>query len=78
MATKSGNLKDTPPKISSWRDSDWAHRLGIGRWNPKQQSEAYIFLLLSFIGFVIFVGFPILYSLWLSFQQWNLIEPQLF
>lgn len=76
MATKSSEATDIPSKKKNdWRDSSWAHRFGIGRWNPQQQSEAYLFLLLSFVGFVIFVGFPIVYSLWLSFQQWNLLSP---
>src|SRR5690606_12753722 len=71
------NLTEAESVSTTWRDSDWARRAGIGNWNSQQQSEAYLFLLPSIIGFMIFVGFPILFSLWLSFQQWNLLtEPE--
>ena len=30
-------------------------RTGIGRWNPQQQSEAWIFLLPGLAGFIIFI-----------------------
>ncbi|MDQ7036156.1 MAG: sugar ABC transporter permease [Anaerolineae bacterium] len=75
MATQPTELANKPKSTSNWRDSDWKYRLGIGNWNPNQQSEAYIFLLLSLLGFVIFVVFPIVYSFWLSFQEWNLLSP---
>lgn len=45
------------------------------RWHPDQQWEAYLFLLPSLIGFFIFVAFPVLASLGLSFVEWNLIRP---
>ncbi|NJN83391.1 MAG: sugar ABC transporter permease [Caldilineaceae bacterium] len=44
-------------------------------WRPDQQSEAYLFLLPSFLGFFIFVALPVLASLGLSFVEWNLIRP---
>ncbi|NIV31585.1 MAG: hypothetical protein GWN58_19495, partial [Anaerolineae bacterium] len=40
---------------------------GFGRWRPQQQSEAYLFLLPSLIGFAIFVIIPILGAFVLSF-----------
>ena len=48
------------------------------RWNPSQQSEAYLFLLPSFLGFLLFVVGPVLASLVLSFMDWNLINPPTF
>ena len=75
MATRSTELTDKPQAVSNWQDTDWARRLGIGAWNPNQQSEAYLFLLLSLIGFSVFVVFPIAFSLWLSFHEWDLLTP---
>ncbi len=48
------------------------------RWRPDQQWEAYLFLLPSFLGFLIFVVLPVLASLWLSFVDWNLLTPPKF
>lgn len=44
-------------------------------WRPDQQWEAYLFLLPSLAGFLLFVALPVLASLWLSFVEWNLIKP---
>lgn len=41
------------------------------RWRPDQQWEAYLFLLPSLAGFLIFVALPVLASLTLSFVEWN-------
>ena len=49
--------------------------LGLNKWRPHQQSEAYLFLLPGFIGFGLFVLLPIAGSLGLSFFEWNLIRP---
>jgi multiple sugar transport system permease protein len=43
------------------------------RWRPDQQWEAYFFILPSFLGFLIFVGMPVVVSLVLSFASWNLL-----
>jgi multiple sugar transport system permease protein len=48
------------------------------RWRPNQQSEAYLFLLPSFLGFLLFVVVPMLGSLALSFANWNLLTPPTF
>ena len=48
------------------------------RWRPDQQWEGYLFLLPSFIGFLIFVAFPVIVSLVLSFVNWNLLSPPVF
>lgn len=45
------------------------------RWRPDQQWEGYLFLLPSFLGFLLFVALPVLASLALSFVDWNLLRP---
>ena len=50
-------------------------RKGLLRWRPDQQWEGYLFLLPSFIGFLIFVAIPVVVSLLLSFVNWNLLRP---
>jgi len=52
------------PPASIWR-----------RWRPDQQWEAYLFLLPSFVGFLVFVALPIVASLSLSFVHWSLLSP---
>lgn len=47
-------------------------------WRPGRQNEAYLFLLPSFAGFLLFVVGPVLASLVLSFMDWNLINPPTF
>jgi multiple sugar transport system permease protein len=49
-----------------------------GRWRPDRQWEAYLFLLPSFAGFVIFIAGPVLAALALSFVRWNLIGAPAF
>src|SRR5579859_429594 len=46
-----------------------------GNWRPNQRSEAYLFLLPSMLGFLIFIVLPVLGSLALSFSHWNLLTP---
>lgn len=47
------------------------------RWRPDRQWEGYLFLLPSFVGFLLFVALPVLASLALSFVDWNLLRaPQ--
>ncbi|MBL7183851.1 MAG: sugar ABC transporter permease [Anaerolineae bacterium] len=48
------------------------------RWRPDQQWEAYLFLLPSFVGFLIFVALPVIAALALSFVRWNLLTPPTF
>jgi multiple sugar transport system permease protein len=45
------------------------------RWRPDQQWEAYLFLLPSLIGFLVFVLLPVATSFGLSFVDWNLLRP---
>jgi multiple sugar transport system permease protein len=48
-------------------------RRKLWRWRPDQQWEGYLFVLPSFIGFLIFVALPVIVSLLLSFVEWNLL-----
>ena len=50
-------------------------RQGWLRWRPDHQWEAYLFLLPSLAGFLIFVAVPVIVSLLLSFVNWNLLRP---
>jgi len=45
------------------------------RWRPDQQWEAYLLLLPSLAGFLIFVVLPVVGSFGLSFVKWNLLRP---
>lgn len=55
-----------------------ATRSRSGGWNPNQQNEAYLFLLPSLAGFLLFVAIPVIASLALSFMDWNLLTPPRF
>jgi multiple sugar transport system permease protein len=46
-----------------------------GGWRPGRQSEAYLFLLPSMLGFLVFIVVPVVASLVLSFMRWNLLNP---
>ncbi len=47
------------------------------RWRPDQQWEAYLFLLPSLLGFLVFVALPVVISMLLSFVDWNLLtQPE--
>lgn len=45
------------------------------RWRPDHQWEAYLFLLPSLLGFLVFVAAPVVMSFLLSFVNWNLLQP---
>ena len=62
------------PITSKPQKQSWLHRLGFGVWRADQQSEGYLFLLPSLIGFLIFVIIPIIASLILSFYRWDLLS----
>lgn len=52
-------------------------RRSLLRWRSDRQWEGYLFLLPSFIGFLLFVALPVLASFALSFVDWNLLRsPQ--
>jgi len=63
---------------SGWRHSSLGRLLGLDRWNPHQQSEAYLFLLPSLLGFMLFVVLPALGSLGLSLVEWKLTNTPTF
>lgn len=46
------------------------------RWRPDQQWEAYLFLLPSLAGLLIFVVLAVALSLGMSFQDWGLAGPK--
>ena len=50
-------------------------RRGLLRWRPDQQWEAYLLLLPSLAGFLVFVILPVVGSFGLSFVKWNLLRP---
>lgn len=81
MSINTGQLSSpqgTEPPPSGWRQSFLGRWLGLDRWNPYQQSEAYLFLLPSLIGFGAFVLLPALGSLLLSLVEWKLTNQPTF
>lgn len=48
------------------------------RFDPDQRWEAYLFLLPSLLGFLIFVLIPVFVALGLSFFDWSLLSPAQF
>lgn len=65
----------TPKITSASATKSWLQKLSPGRWRADQQSEGYLFLLPSLLGFILFVIFPIIASLALSFYKWDLLTP---
>ena len=47
----------------------------IGKLARQEEKAAYLFLLPWLLGLVLLLGFPILASFFLSFTQWNLMNP---
>ena len=41
----------------------------------KEALAGYIFILPAVLGFILWTAGPMLYSLWLSFHSWNLVQP---
>ena len=71
MATPPTTISESTrvrPAITPW----WR------QYRPDRQWEAYLFLLPSFIGFLIFVVVPVVAALGLSFVNWNLLSPPAF
>ncbi|RME85300.1 MAG: sugar ABC transporter permease [Caldilineae bacterium] len=48
------------------------HHRSWRRWRPDQQWEGYLFILPSFLGFLVFVIAAVLFSLGISFSHWGL------
>lgn len=68
---------NTPPLAANTQSAAGARRRR-GRWNPNSQPEAFLFLLPSLIGLLLFTVLPVLAALWLSFVDWNLIRAPRF
>lgn len=48
------------------------------RFQVREWLDGYIFAAPFLIGFTVFVAFPMLYSVWLMFQKWDLLSPPVF
>ena len=44
----------------------------------REWLEGYLFAAPFLIGFTVFVAFPMLFSIWLMFQKWDLLSPPVF
>ena len=51
---------------------------GPTRLRLREWLEGYLFAAPFLVGFTAFVAFPMLYSIWLMFQQWDLLSPPVF
>lgn len=40
----------------------------------KENIAGYLFILPTFIGFTVFMAYPLFYSIFLSFWDWNMFE----
>lgn len=74
MALQPHDQTRNPPH----RPTAVAARRWRGAWRPSYQPEAYVFLLPSLIGFLLFTVLPVLGALVLSFVNWNLLSPPKF
>ena len=48
------------------------------RTRAREWLEGYLFAAPFLIGFTVFVAFPMLFSIWLMFQKWDLLSPPKF
>lgn len=53
--------------------SRWPSRLKLREW-----AAGYLFAAPFIVGFLAFTAFPMLYSIWLSFNKWDLLSPPRF
>ncbi len=67
MSKTSPSIQQEQPPAARPKRRRW------GAWRSDQQSEGYLFILPSLIGFILFVIFPIIASLVLSFYKWDLL-----
>ena len=49
-----------------------------GKLRVREWLEGYLFAAPFLIGFTAFVAFPMLFSIWLMFQKWDLLSPPVF
>lgn len=45
------------------------------RWQDNPAVMGWLFLLPSFLGFVVFAAIPVVRGFWISFTNWNLLSP---
>ena len=55
-----------------------ASRRGPTVLRMREWLEGYLFAAPFLIGFAAFVAFPMLFSIWLMFQKWDLLSPPVF
>jgi len=55
-----------------------ARRKRVSWLTVREWLEGYFFASPFIIGFLVFTAFPMLYSIWLSFQKWDLLSPPIF
>jgi len=48
------------------------------RMRVREWLEGYLFAAPFLVGFTAFVAFPMLFSIWLMFQKWDLLSPPVF
>jgi multiple sugar transport system permease protein len=49
--------------------------LSVERKKVKDKATSFLFLIPYLVTFVLFMGFPVIYGLWISLHKWNLLEP---
>ena len=47
-------------------------------YRRREWLQGYLFASPFLIGFTVFVAFPMLYSVWLMFQNWDMLSPPKF
>jgi len=52
--------------------------MSYSKLQRHEMIAGYLFLLPSFLGFSVFIIFPVFFSLFLSFTEWNMISPMRF
>lgn len=53
----------------------WNGGNSLNREDKKQAALGYVFLLPSFVMFAVFMFYPLFYTLYLSFFEWNMVKP---
>jgi ABC-type sugar transport system permease subunit len=53
-------------------------RQRLSKLRVREWLEGYLFAAPFLIGFTVFVAFPMLFSIWLMFQKWDLLSPPVF
>ncbi len=55
-----------------------ARRKSVSWLTVREWLEGYFFASPFIIGFLVFTAFPMFYSIWLSFQKWDLLSPPIY